>query len=147
MSMAVVVASLVILALLQSTVRLKVPSGPVACGIALLIPTLGLAAWLYLVSTVTNDFYYLIVCLVSLPVFALWAGWVAARTSEDTAIMNAKIVSAVAFIPYAFITYLAFFPLPAYASYFALFILVPCILLGAKLYVWKVAKEPDGISG
>ncbi|BBM02717.1 hypothetical protein [Microbulbifer sp. GL-2] len=120
----------ILVALYRAATSKNIPQSPAACGIAFFTVTAGLASWLYLLSAIPFHSLYLLVSVTSLPLILLLGGVMAARTSEDTASMNAKIVLAVAAVPYLLVTFIAFMNSSEWAIIYALVIYIPCIIGG-----------------
>jgi len=110
------------------------PQSPAACGAGFFIATAGVASALYLLAIVPSSLFYLAASILILPFLSTVAGYVSARTTEDTSSMNAKIVAGVAYIPYAIICFLSLSDLPGWIIIYALICFVPCVIVGLKVY-------------
>lgn len=129
----IVASILILISLYRYSTNPNVPQSPAACSIAFFIATAGVAAWQYLLTALPSGFLHLVISLISLPLISMSAGYVAARTKEDTASMNVKIVAGAAFIPYLIVTFISSISLPSWMVIYAGIIFIPCMLLGKKI--------------
>ena len=123
----------ILVSLFKASTKNEIPQSPAACGTAFFIATAGIASWQHLLTIIPSYSLFLAASVISLPALSISSGYIAARTSEDTASMNAKIVAGVAFIPYLIISYFSLMSAPSWANYYAAIIFIPCILVGFKI--------------
>ena len=124
----------ILIALYKVAKRPNPPQSPAACGAGFFIATAGVASTLYLLAIVPSSLFYLAASILVLPFLSTVAGYVSARTAEDTSSMNAKIVAGVAYIPYSIICFLSLSNLPGWIIIYALICFVPCVIIGLKVY-------------
>lgn len=130
----IVVAIAILVGLYKASTKSDLPQSPAACGTAFFIATAGVASILYLLAIVPSSLFYLVASVIAIPTAGLLSGYVAARTKEDTASMNAKIVAGVAFVPYAGICALSLSQMPGWVIIYALASFIPCVIVGLKIY-------------
>ncbi|AMQ87760.1 hypothetical protein [Marinobacter sp. LQ44] len=98
MNVIIVAASgAVLVGLYKAVMKPNPPQSPAACGAGFFVSTAGVASVLYLLSLIPSSLVYQFASVLALPLLALIAGYTAARTTEDTSSMNAKIVAGVGF--------------------------------------------------
>ena len=124
----------VLVGLYKAVMKPNPPQSPAACGAGFFVSTAGVASSLYLLSLVPSTLFYQFASVFVLPLLALIAGYTAARTTEDTSSMNAKIVAGVGFIPYVIICMLFLSALPIWVLIFAILSFVPSVLIGLRVY-------------
>lgn len=135
MNVIIVAASgAILVGLYKAVMKPNPPQSPAACGAGFFISTAGVASALYLLSLIPSSLFYQFTSVFVLPLLALIAGYTAARTTEDTSSMNAKIVAGVGFIPYVIICMLFLSGLPGWVLIFAALSFVPSVLIGLKVY-------------
>ncbi|MGH1374572.1 MAG: hypothetical protein ACRBBW_21225 [Cellvibrionaceae bacterium] len=127
-----IISIVILISLYKASTAPKVPQSPAACGIGFFIATAGIASWQYLLSILPSSLF-LVGSVISIPLLCVAAGYISARTTEDTSSMNAKIVAGVAFIPFVIVTLLSLSSLPSWVNYYAVAIFVPCIMAGLKV--------------
>ncbi|MDV2078703.1 hypothetical protein [Marinobacter xestospongiae] len=135
MNVIIVAASgAVLVGLYRAVMKPNPPQSPAACGTGFFVSTAGVASVLYLLSLIPSSLFYQFASVFVLPLLALIAGYAAARTTEDTSSMNAKIVAGVGLIPYVIICMLFLSSLPSWVLIFAILSFVPCVLIGLRVY-------------
>ncbi len=135
MNVIIVAASgAVLVGLYKAVMKPNPPQSPAACGAGFFVSTAGVASVLYFLSLIPSSLVYQFTSVFALPLLALIAGYTAAKTTEDTSSMNAKIVAGVGFIPYVIICMLFLSGLPGWVLIFAVLSFVPSVLIGLKVY-------------
>ncbi|GAA5315165.1 MAG: hypothetical protein AseanaTS_03690 [Candidatus Pelagadaptatus aseana] len=91
----------------------KVPQSPAALGKAFAAPTFILAISLYALNIFQGWFFgdipmYACIGSAVAVLSAFIAGWVSARTSEDTQSMNLKIISVIGIFPFTLVVAIGF---------------------------------------
>lgn len=122
----------------------EIPQGPAAVGRAVAAPSLILAFCLVVLHFVQLRFVSRILegvdlYLVLSPILALGscvlAGWVAARTTEDTQLMNVKIVAAMAFLPFLLISLVSLSWGPPGIIWGVIALYIPSLYAGYRFYL------------
>ncbi|OCQ23737.1 hypothetical protein A7985_07295 [Pseudoalteromonas luteoviolacea] len=127
---------------LNECLKGKLPSAPAAVGRGVGILVLGQFVTLgfmnYLVNRLTTESFqqysadYVAMLYVPIGIiYALLAGYIAARTYEDTKRMNVKMVAGVGLLPQVLFTVFNFNE--GVSSYLVLLLLIPCVLIGGHL--------------
>ncbi len=125
-----------------------VPQSPAAVGrsFAAITFILGIALYnLHCIQTIIHAFvnaesipYQAASVLASLFMAGV-AGYLAARTIEDTQSMNAKIIAVVGYAPYLLVTTLALMGEPLWCNYVSAVLYIPAVIIGYFLYI----KSPN----
>ncbi|MBQ4810262.1 hypothetical protein J8M20_02895 [Pseudoalteromonas luteoviolacea] len=127
---------------LNECLKGKLPSAPAAVGRGVGILVFGQFVTLgfmnYLVNRLTTESFqqysadYVAMLYVPIGIiYALLAGYIAARTYEDTKRMNVKMVAGVGLLPQVLFTVFNFNE--GVSSYLVLLLLIPCVLIGGHL--------------
>jgi len=93
-------------------------------------------------TTGNNLGIYLPAAVLVLLFSLVLGGFIAVKTSEDTARMNLKMVAAIGFLPHFFISTLAFSKLPGWLNLLDFAIYVPAIIVGGFIYK-RVARNME----
>lgn len=121
----------------------KVPQSPAAMGLSVTAASFLIAVSLYVAwyidlhingvigKSIPIYLYFSVPILISSLVLS---GYLAAKTTEDTAKMNVKLLLALALVPHFLVSIIAFMYLPGWINYLDMLIYVPCILVGWFLY-------------
>ncbi|MFC0119864.1 hypothetical protein ACFFK7_18280 [Pseudoalteromonas xiamenensis] len=127
---------------LNECLKGKQPSAPAAVGRGLGILAFGqfvtLGLMNYLVSRFGTETFQQFsaeyVAMLYVPIgiiYALLAGYIAARTYEDTKSMNVKMVAGIGLLPQVLFTVFNFNE--GVSSYLVLVLLIPCVFIGGHL--------------
>lgn len=127
---------------LNECLKGKLPSAPGAVGRGLGILIFGQFVTLGLMNYLVNRFgtesfqqysadYFAMLYVPIGIIYTLLAGYIAARSYEDTKSMNVKMVAGVGLLPQVLFTVFNFNE--GVSSYLVLFLLIPCVLIGGHL--------------
>lgn len=121
----------------------KTPQSPAAMGtgiaaLSFLLAISLFAAWF--IDRNVNKFFgedLPIYLLFSIPILVsslILAGYLATKTSEDTSMMNLKLLIALGLIPHFVVSVFAFMSLPGWVNYLDFGAYIPAIITGRILY-------------
>ncbi|MGR6872396.1 hypothetical protein ACU6U9_08825 [Pseudomonas sp. HK3] len=122
----------------------KVPQSPAAMGIGIaalsFLPAISwFVAWF--IDRNINQLFgsdLPIYLLLSIPILVsslTLAGYLATKTSEDTSMMNLKLLIALGVIPHFIVSTFAFMSLPGWMNYLDFGAYIPAIIIGRILYI------------
>lgn len=130
----------------------KTPQGPASMGAGIAAISVLPGATLFVVWCIDEflfsllgvklDFYLYSAIPIVLACQFL-GGYLATKTTEDSATMNLKLVLALGAIPHFLVTMLAFFKLPSWTTQIDLIAYIPALIVGRLIYLrTSNASEP-----
>ena len=131
----------------------KVPQGPASMGTGIAAISVLPGATLFVVWCIDEflfsllgvklDLYlYLAIPIVLTSQFL--GGYLATKTTEDTATMNLKLVLVLGAIPHFLVSVLAFFKLPSWIIQMDLIAYIPALILGRLVYLRRSKVSESG---
>ena len=118
-----------IIAVIISGIKKGAVSGPAACGMSLAVIIFGIPSIQTIIGILLSEIPKDIASISAFVVLTFLGGYFAAKTNEDTASMNTKIIAVVGAAPY--LIFLTIFT-SSFVFWFLVAAYIPCIFAGYK---------------